>query len=850
MSSLEAVMQEANQFNQNIDFIDYCISSLTHNNIIFQQKYYIDFIIERHSFGFGTNRVSFYLFVFIFIVLQGCSTGPGPHRSMADHEVKEPLTDASEAVIDEKSMEIHKPTPLSAGRAFESGDLETAELISEKLGNSAPELLIKARIAYQRAQYEKAIRLYHKMTDLVPEFEIKRTVELAEALAAAGREEEASSLLGGILAGKTGIGVEFRISLLEKQASWLKKSNKAKASVEILRKARSLSTSEVETDQLNMALAEALIVSGDKKKALPVLETMALNGATADLMKTAFEVLESSDATPAWTGEQRLARARRLFDLRGFGDALDTLTPLDDKKLKPEVDWLRARILYQMRRRYKEAVKALTPIARGPGPHADEARFLLARALSRRDRDEEAIKAYRAFAAKTKRAVKAAEARFLAARLEFYLGEHARALGALEQLVGNGRGKGKGKISDPGQRRDAHFLAGLSAVLLKKGKQAEPHLIAASEGSTNEEASERNRYWSAVAKTMTGKKRDREKGIALLRDICEGDSTGWYAKMAGYRLSSLEAHLGPCEGVPLETKSDGRDSAAASDAGAATSLSQEEVSVETVSPLVALYYRAGLFREAAEELRRMEQRRELALTSAQWVALYGAVEASHYALRHAARKLSWPPAPEKQEQARAAYPKPYEALFKEIEEKHRLPSLLLFAIARKESLFDPRAVSRAGAMGLMQMMPRTYEANRKRAGLEPLEKGELPGPEDSVKAAGFEFAHLFEKYNGSLVLSVMAYNAGTQAVDRWLERSGDLPADVFVEKAGFAETRNYVRRVVRTLTRYRLLDGEAPPKIPRVINRVAEAESAKKPDTARAKTSSSASGVRDGTNRM
>lgn len=120
---------------------------------------------------------------------------------------------------------------------------------------------------------------------------------------------------------------------------------------------------------------------------------------------------------------------------------------------------------------------------------------------------------------------------------------------------------------------------------------------------------------------------------------------------------------------------------------------------------------------------------------------------------------------------------------------------------------------------MMQMMPRTYEANRKKAGLPPLKEGELPGPVPSIKAAGHEFATLFDQFRGSLPLAIMAYNGGAAAVERWVTRSGGLPLDVFVEKVGFGQTRNYVRRVTKNLIRYRLLSGKPIPTLPDTIEK-------------------------------
>ena len=106
---------------------------------------------------------------------------------------------------------------------------------------------------------------------------------------------------------------------------------------------------------------------------------------------------------PQWKADKRLARARRLIDLRAFDEALETLTPIQHRGSLEEANWLKAKILYKRRRHYKEAIESLRSIAAGKGEYADQARFLLARALSRIDKDQEAIAAYHGFAKKTKR---------------------------------------------------------------------------------------------------------------------------------------------------------------------------------------------------------------------------------------------------------------------------------------------------------------------------------------------------------------------------------------------------------------------------------------------------------------
>jgi len=244
--------------------------------------------------------------------------------------------------------------------------------------------------------------------------------------------------------------------------------------------------------------------------------------------------------------------------------------------------------------------------------------------------------------------------------------------------------------------------------------------------------------------------------------------------------------------------------------------------MEALSPRAAFVARAGFAREAAELLNQDEESTKVKATSRDWIVTYQLLDAPQHAIRRASIGLDWPPSAEEIWRARAAYPTPFPDLVSQVEERYELPEDLLYAIARKESLFDPRAVSGVGAMGMMQMMPHTYEKNRKAVGLPPLEDGEIPGPDASLRAAGNELRSLLDRFGGQLPLAIMAYNAGVGAVNRWLERSGDLPMDVFVEKASFGQTRNYVRRVFRNLIRYRQLAGQPAPEMPEAAARASD----------------------------
>ncbi len=136
-----------------------------------------------------------------------------------------------------------------------------------------------------------------------------------------------------------------------------------------------------------------------------------------------------------------------------------------------------------------------------------------------------------------------------------------------------------------------------------------------------------------------------------------------------------------------------------------------------------------------------------------------------------------------------------------------VPAPLLWAVAREESAFDPAAQSSAGAIGLCQLMPRT--AGEEAAGLRlPAPgPGELADPALNARLGASHLRRRLRKM-GHPLAAIAAYNAGPGAVARWLPPPGQtLPVDLWVERIGFAETRQYVRSVTGSWVTYALLYG-------------------------------------------
>jgi soluble lytic murein transglycosylase-like protein len=121
---------------------------------------------------------------------------------------------------------------------------------------------------------------------------------------------------------------------------------------------------------------------------------------------------------------------------------------------------------------------------------------------------------------------------------------------------------------------------------------------------------------------------------------------------------------------------------------------------------------------------------------------------------------------------------PYSVLIRGAAQKHGVDEKLITRVIAAESNFDPKAVSRRRALGLMQLLPQTAV----RYSVE-----DVFDPAQNIDAGMRYLKDLLERYRGNLPLALAAYNAGPEAVDRF----GGIPP--------FSETQNYVKRITTQL---------------------------------------------------
>ena len=145
------------------------------------------------------------------------------------------------------------------------------------------------------------------------------------------------------------------------------------------------------------------------------------------------------------------------------------------------------------------------------------------------------------------------------------------------------------------------------------------------------------------------------------------------------------------------------------------------------------------------------------------------------------------------------YPFPYLETIVKWSNKRELNTVLVTALIRQESRFMPKIKSVVGATGLMQVMPKTGEETAKKINLVSYD---LENVNDNVNLGTHYLDFTHKEYKNNSMLAVASYNAGPNAVSRWLKQFGFDDVDAFVDKIPYPETRGYVESVFENYWNY------------------------------------------------
>jgi soluble lytic murein transglycosylase len=525
--------------------------------------------------------------------------------------------------------------------------------------------------------------------------------------------------------------------------------------------------------------------------ALAAYRALAIEHPSHPLALRAEQQLAERGA-PELTASERIERAKHLADAHLWDEAIDELSVIGDAipaDVARQRDYWLGTTLYKMRRRYSDAGRLLLGASSQLGGAAAEAMFHGARALSRADRDDDAIRWYLRVVAEHPGTAYAQEAQFLAGWLEFNRGHYAAAIAPLETSL---KRYPRSKWVD-----DSLWFLGMSHYFLGQWVPARTRLAALASRTGALEAG-KGSYWLARIDERLGNK---PEAIAGYTQTVTRFPFSWYALLARARLATLGIAIPPF-GV-ADPAPRGPKLLAEVDESLAT-----DTLIRRADQLIA----AGLGTEAGEELSRNERgflkRHERAAAFAMLLDRYR--KAGNFyrpwmlAVSYSGSALDGPAEGDARRWWENAYPRAYRDLIEKHQALGQNPEGYLYSIMRKESGFNPHDLSYADAQGLLQMIPPTTLRVAKELKV-PYDPGRLYEPEYNIQTGSWYIGHLLLKFKGQVPIGAGSFNCGPRPVMKWVEQYGDREIDELVELVPYTQTREYMKKVTENFARYQYL---------------------------------------------
>lgn len=150
---------------------------------------------------------------------------------------------------------------------------------------------------------------------------------------------------------------------------------------------------------------------------------------------------------------------------------------------------------------------------------------------------------------------------------------------------------------------------------------------------------------------------------------------------------------------------------------------------------------------------------------------------------------------------------PYRELAQQAARENQIDEAWVFGLMRQESRFINVARSSVGASGLMQIMPATARWIASRLGIKGFDPSEMRDPAKNIQFGAYYLKHVQTTLDGSPVLATAAYNAGPSRAQRWRD-SASMESAVYIESIPFAETRDYVKKVMSNAMYYAVRFGQ------------------------------------------
>jgi len=154
------------------------------------------------------------------------------------------------------------------------------------------------------------------------------------------------------------------------------------------------------------------------------------------------------------------------------------------------------------------------------------------------------------------------------------------------------------------------------------------------------------------------------------------------------------------------------------------------------------------------------------------------------------------------------YPYGYKEIVQNYSTRYNIDPLFTLAVMRQESLFIPDAVSRSGALGLMQIMPSTGEGIAGQIGISDYNVNTLLDPDTNIRMGTYYLRKQLDNFGQNLFYCAGAYNGGPTYMRDIVSRRGNMDIDEFIESITKDETREYVKKVIGNYNFYKMLYEE------------------------------------------
>jgi soluble lytic murein transglycosylase len=545
---------------------------------------------------------------------------------------------------------------------------------------------------------------------------------------------------------------------------------------------------------LELTLGRADAALGQNEKAAAALENVYYNMPTAAEAEAAYAELRKLPGIAPASEAQRRTRADLLLKARRSNDAVDEYRELQIHAApaeRPAATLTMADALHRAGRN-REAKAELTTL---PGANADQNAqrlYILGEVAWASDENEAFYRTVDQLRQLAPASPWLEAALLSVANLRLVHHEYDQALDAFREL--------QQRFPNGSRASYAHWKAAWLTLRMGRNDEAKKQFEEQISLYPNGNETSNALYWRARLA-----EEDNQFGMAraYYRKLSDRYRNYYYAELGRQRLQRLPAAADPPEAYPL------LDHVPALEA---TKIVLTEPPADDLHLQKAeLLGNGGLVDFAAREMQAASAADGGNWGPAETARLY--MDTEHYdraieVMKHSVPSyfaVDIPMLP--REYWEALFPRAYWSDLKRYSLANGLDPYLVASLVRQESEFNPAAVSRANAVGLMQLLPRTGKNVAHEVKLRTYSPGQLYTAPVNLQLGTRYFRGMVDKFGGSFEYALAAYNAGSDRVEEWLGQGKYRDAPEFVESIPFTETREYVQAIMRNASVYRQLYG-------------------------------------------